>query len=124
MSIENKYVSFFPEWNHPEQLQMNEYIQLLSDTKFIPCPRGNNVETFRFYESLECGCIPVFVELPEVLCDLELPFIQTNTWDQVAQLIRELESDKDAMEAYRTSIQLWWNAHKRCLKDAVSKWLM
>lgn len=124
MSIENKYVSFFPEWNHPEQLQMNEYMQLLSDTKFIPCPRGNNVETFRFYESLECGCIPIFVELPEVLCDLELPFIQTNTWDQVADLIRQLESDKDALEAYRTSIQLWWNAHKRCLKDSVSKWLI
>jgi len=124
MSMENKYVSFFPEWNHPEQLQMNEYMQLLLDTKFIPCPRGNNAETFRFYESLECGCIPVFVELPEVLCDLELPFIQTNTWDQVAELIRELEGDKDAMESYRTSIQLWWNAYKRYIKDSVSKWLI
>lgn len=124
MSIENKYVSFFPEWNHPEQLQMNDYMQLLSETKFIPCPRGNNVETFRFYESLECGCIPVFVELPEVLSDMDLPFIQTNTWEQVAELIRELEGDKDAMEAYRSSIQLWWNAYKRYLKDAVSKWLM
>jgi hypothetical protein len=99
-------------------------MKLLSDTKFIPCPRGNNVETFRFYESLECGCIPVFIELPEVLSNMDIPFIQTNTWDQVAELIRELEGDKDAMEAYRSSIQLWWNAHKRYLKDAVSKWLM
>jgi GR25 family glycosyltransferase involved in LPS biosynthesis len=114
----------FKEWNDPRKIGEEEYIKEMLNTKFIPCPRGNNLETFRFYESLECGCIPVFVELPEVLCDMDLPFIQTNTWAEVVDLIRELEADKDALESYRTSIQLWWNAYKRYIKDSVSKCLV
>ena len=40
------------------------YMQLLFDTRFVLCPAGNNPETFRLYESLEAGAVPIVVRAP------------------------------------------------------------
>lgn len=41
-------------------LSYPEYIKLLTETKIVPCPGGAvTPDTFRVYEALECGCIPV-----------------------------------------------------------------
>ena len=41
-----------------------EYIAKLVDTGFVLCPEGNNPETFRHYEALEVGAVPLFVRPP------------------------------------------------------------
>lgn len=41
-----------------------EYIARLVDTGFVLCPEGNNPETFRHYEALEVGAVPLFVRPP------------------------------------------------------------
>ena len=41
-----------------------EYIVKLVDTGFVLCPEGNNPETFRHYEALEVGAVPLFVRPP------------------------------------------------------------
>lgn len=38
------------------------YIHNLSNTAYVPCPSGNNPETFRLYEALEVGAIPLFIQ--------------------------------------------------------------
>ena len=35
------------------------YVEVLGTSKFCICPEGNNWETFRIYESLDLGCVPV-----------------------------------------------------------------
>ena len=41
-------------------LATNEYRHMFLQSKFALCPVGNiNLDTFRLYEALECGCIPV-----------------------------------------------------------------
>ena len=39
----------------------HEYLSIMADTIFVPCPAGNNPETFRHYEALELGSIPLIV---------------------------------------------------------------
>lgn len=39
----------------------DEYVAILSQTVFTPCPAGNNPETFRHYEALELGSIPLII---------------------------------------------------------------
>ena len=39
----------------------SSYVDLTADTVFVPCPAGNNPETFRHYEALELGAIPLIV---------------------------------------------------------------
>lgn len=50
-----------PDWNHPGQLGAKEYGAMLAESKFVPILRGNNCETFRFYEALEAGAIPIVI---------------------------------------------------------------
>lgn len=41
-------------------LPYNEYLQLLSETKFAACPSAiSTPDSFRIYEALEMGCVPV-----------------------------------------------------------------
>ena len=48
-----------PDWNHPTMTREEMYAQTLGNSKFCPILRGNNMETFRLYEALEAGCLPV-----------------------------------------------------------------
>jgi len=48
-----------PDWNHSTATKPQQYLNHLSNSKFCPILRGNNDETFRLYEALEAGCLPV-----------------------------------------------------------------
>ena len=48
-----------PDWNHVSATKPQHYMNHLSNSKFCPILRGNNDETFRLYEALEAGCLPV-----------------------------------------------------------------
>ena len=47
---------------HERNLTTANHLNMLLDSVFALCPRGNNLETFRFYEALESGAIPIFVK--------------------------------------------------------------
>lgn len=53
---------FFGSDSSLHSLGYYDYVKALSDTVFAPCPGGNNIETFRHYEALELGAIPLFVK--------------------------------------------------------------
>jgi hypothetical protein len=38
-----------------------DYITTMKDTQFAPCPAGGSAETYRLFEALETGAIPVLV---------------------------------------------------------------
>ena len=47
-------------WDDPNGLNTSEYAEVLNDSIFVLCPRGNfSLDTFRFYEALEAGAIPI-----------------------------------------------------------------
>ena len=54
--------SLQPSWNHPTAIKEKKYLSLLGNSKFCPVLKGNNMETFRFYEALEAGSLPVAME--------------------------------------------------------------
>lgn len=53
----------------------HEYLTLVAKTTFVLCPAGNNPETFRLYESLELGSIPLFVR-PTI----DVDYLQYKYW--------------------------------------------
>jgi len=120
--IPNHEVKYFPDWNDKNQLKDGEYMSLLLNSKFIPCPEGNNTETYRLYEALECGCIPVFTKLPTILLSSKIPFLKTETWEQVAELMQKFLDNPSQMNAYRNTILSAWLAYKSELKLRVEKW--
>lgn len=122
VQIEPNVVEFYSEWNSPSQLGQQDYLDLLSDTVFVPCPRGNNIETFRFYEALERGCIPVFTELPPILHESGIPFLRTETWEEVATLMLHLIKNPEQLHHYQVSIISGWMQYKERLRKKILLW--
>ena len=48
-----------PNWDHPTRSSSEEYLSDLGNSKFCPILKGQNAETFRLYEALEAGTLPV-----------------------------------------------------------------
>jgi hypothetical protein len=49
-----------PEWNHSSGTPSAEYVEILGNSQFCPILKGNHMETFRLYEALEAGTLPLF----------------------------------------------------------------
>jgi GR25 family glycosyltransferase involved in LPS biosynthesis len=127
-AIQPHYLKYFADWKDPNQLKEEEYISLLLNTKFIPCPRGQNVETYRFYEALDCGCIPLFIDSPEInewlqVFNNEIPFLKLPSWEYTVGLLHHFQENVEQMEKYRTNILIAWAKYKIGLKERVRKWL-
>ena len=111
----------YDEWNHPENLSREEYCSTLLDTVFVPCIGGNNPETFRLYEALECGCIPILVNDDRSsdyykYITQHLPLLNLTSWDQVPGFITQLYNDKENLQAYRNVLLHHYAVMKESLK--------
>jgi hypothetical protein len=127
-AVQPHYLKWFTEWRDPAQLKEDEYISLLLNTKFVPCPRGQNIETYRFYEALECGCIPLFIESTDNEAWLRIfigviPFLKLQGWEHVAAVIQHLLKNPEQMEQYRGALLTSWVRYKAGLKERVKHWL-
>jgi GR25 family glycosyltransferase involved in LPS biosynthesis len=58
-TVEPHSCRFQPDWNHSTMTPKEEYLSILGNSKFCPILRGNHVETFRLYEALEAGALPI-----------------------------------------------------------------
>ena len=125
--IQPHFVKWFREWRDPQQLKEEEYLALLLNSKFVPCPRGQNVETFRFYEALDCGCIPLFIDSPDNeawlrIFNNEIPFLKLQNWEHAAALLQHFQKNLEQMEQYRTAVLISWAKYKMGLKEKVRVW--
>ena len=107
-------------WNAGDMVGYDEYIGTLLDTVFVPCPGGQNAETFRYYEALECGCIPIVVREPgdELFVKYitsNMPILPVNSWTEAAGLMNQLYADKNLLENYRTNLLIGWRVWKERL---------
>ena len=59
MIMEPHSCRFQPDWNHATMTPKEEYLSILGNSKFCPILRGNHAETFRLYEALEAGALPI-----------------------------------------------------------------
>ena len=109
-------------WESKGNLSTQEYKQLLRDSIFVPCPRGNDsVDSFRLYEALEVGSIPV-VERDEYWNDLfgdDHPLIQVSDWSKAAKDIEILSDEPDWLNNYSNRLSSWWNEYKNDLKRKI-----
>ena len=97
--------------------QMND---VLSSTEFIPCPYGFfHPETYRVFEALECGSIPI-VESAYDYYDKVFPnnpFIKINKWKDAKPIL--LGWDKEQTIKKSEECINWWNKQKDDLQNFV-----
>lgn len=75
------------------------YIQELAIHKFCICPRGNGIDTHRFWEAQYLDCIPIILKCDWTAAYSGLPVVLLDSWDQLS----ELDYDRLYIEISSTS---------------------
>lgn len=107
-----------PEWNHPTATTKEEYLQSLSQTKYCPILRGNNVETFRLYEALEAGSLPVTtITGGDFLAwiEKELGLSSLYGWENPVNVLQEGRGT----DAIQQEVQQRWKAWKERIREQI-----
>jgi GR25 family glycosyltransferase involved in LPS biosynthesis len=113
---------FIPQFMDKSATPFQDYQALLAETKIVPVPGGMNPETFRLYEALEHGCIPLYVR-----CEgdtlfwnwlrTHLSLLEVKTWAQGAKVLELFRSNPEKAEQYRMGLLKQWSEWKQdCAK--------
>jgi len=105
-----------------------EYQRILRDSIFVPCSMGNiNLESFRVYEALECGAIPILEKRPGLDYFARLlgshPLPTFGNWRQAARFIASIRDDRNAIGNLQKQCLAWWTGYKQSLRERVESFL-
>lgn len=125
----NPYKTHFCSgFNAEDGMGTDDYKKMLQKSKYALCPRGQvNNDSFRIYEALETGAIPVALKhAPHMkvdpsywhaifLGDSELPFICTETWEEALEEIEKIEKENKGAEVQEKCFTFWikWKTNWR-----------
>ena len=128
---------FFKGFNSPKALSPIEYGKLLSCSQFVVCPRGwKNLETFRVYEALSAGAIPITLsrtrwqpEQPHYWArvffeTVDVPFIHADTWQEAIVKARCLSENNKILDSVQAECVKFWSRYKSQLHARVGKALI
>ena len=121
---------FKPDKQKTSGLISENYFKLLQNSLFVPCPLGwVNIDTQRFYETLEAGAIPVVLKngSPE---DSEtsywktkfqtiqaLPFVEAHSWDEAVEECDYIIKTGQALHARRECHSFWFSLKRHWQKS-------
>lgn len=103
-------------------LPHHEYADLLATAKIAPCPAGpETADSFRLYEALEAGCIPVVEpgcfayrdNYWPLLLGCDPPFPALGTWTDLPAVTETL---LEGWPANANRIHAWWLGEKRRMR--------
>jgi hypothetical protein len=103
------------------RLSKSEFHATLADSVFAPCPMGNVVlETFRFYEALENGTIPLVERRPfrNYYADFfgKHPVPTFASWNEAANFVRTMKDNHAELDALQERVTAWWRWTKEAMK--------
>ena len=101
-------------------ISVDEMSEVLSSTEFIPCPNGFfHPETYRVYEALECGCIPIVEKAYKYYDRLfpANPFLKVDMWAEAKPIIKGWGNDQIKLK--RDECRIWWSNLKNELQKSI-----
>ena len=94
--------------------------EVLSSTEFMPCPNGFfHPETYRLYEALQCGCIPIVENAYKYYDRLfpNNPFVKVGKWVDAKAIIKNWNESQ--IKSKQEECNSWWNSYKIELQEMV-----
>ena len=100
-----------------EFLSPREYFSLASKYKFVASPRGNGIDTHRFWETLYFGNLPVIESSPwsKNLQMLDINFLLTEDWSNQG-LLEALRKWEEKPNISKANEDLWFSAWREKFK--------
>jgi len=105
-----------------KNISVDEMSEILSSTEFIPCPYGFfHPDSYRVYETLECGCIPIVENAYQYYDRLypNNPFIKIDKWQDAKSIMQVWSNDQIKKKGEESSI--WWDKQKNSIQDFIKK---
>lgn len=123
-------------FNANDGLKTKEYVELLENSKFALCPRGQiNNDCFRIYEALEAGSIPVVLASAEHMQvrpsywhavfygESNMPFVVADSWEEAADKVKGIIEQNQGQEVQAQCQEFWtrWKSNwKTMFMDKVN----
>lgn len=124
------FIHITEKWNDANQINVQEYKQILSDSIFVPCPSGwggdrGLKDCFRLYEALEAGSIPIVEKDDFAYFDKFFPghpFLQIpSDWLGISNDLESLLEDPKKLQEYNDELIKWWSDYKTNLKSKITE---
>ena len=119
-NITPNFINLTENFSGKKSMDTDDYYKILNNSIFAPIPHGYfHPETYRLYEALEAGCIPI-IENPFHFFDNFLPnnpLLSVNSWEDSSTIIKKYLENKKDIEILRNKINDWWTQHKENLKE-------
>ena len=119
-NIMPNFINLTEDFSGKKSMDTNNYYKILNNSIFAPIPHGYfHPETYRLYEALEAGCIPI-IENPFQFFDNFLPnnpLPSVNSWEDSSTIIKKYLENKKDIEILGNKINDWWTQHKENLKE-------
>jgi len=124
--VSNCKIHKTPTWNSPLNLNKSEYVGTIRESKFVPCLTGfYNVESYRFYETLENGSVPI-IPLDEKNsynnifngC-VNAPLLALTDMSMLGKVISLINSNDSVLELIHGDLTNWWKGYKLYLSKLV-----
>lgn len=92
------------------RLRPREYADISSQYRFIGAPRGNGIDTHRFWETLYRGGVPIVKGSvwSSHVKHLDIPVVEIDSWSQNDLIQGILEAQTVSPSSIRSIPQLWW----------------
>ena len=123
--IKNSYSHFTTEFNSSDYLPIEKYQRVLEQSVFTLCPVGQiNIDTFRLYEALEAGSIPVVLKFAPHLRaepsywhhlfrgEQHMPFVCVNNWVEAVDLCSKLLERPELLNQIQMDCKTFWRNWK------------
>ena len=97
----------------------DNYSQTMMQSRIALYPRGSSLETYRFFEALKFGCVPLTEPLPSAPYYDGSPAVQLRHWSTLPKTLdRMLSVPADLERRHRAALE-WWAT--RCSPSAVAR---
>lgn len=110
-------------WNNG--FDKSKYSDILNDTKIALVPVGSaSIETFRFFESMMCGCVVISVQQPRTYFYNEARYIKVEQWDyqNIAAIIKNIIQNKKLIQELSELSVRWYDMF--CSPAALAKYMI
>ncbi len=120
-------------FNSDDGQSVEDYASSLRDSHFAIVPPGqDSMDSFRMYEALEAGAIPVALKRTEHLPlqpsywhyifkgEKTMPFVMEDTWDECHTKMCEIISNGE-LESTKLRIRGFWRKHKEQWRREIKK---
>ncbi len=96
------------------QVSFNHYIRELASHKFCLCPRGNGIDTHRFWEAQYLDSIPIIIQQDWTAAYSNLPILVLKSWEDLLETDLNKEYIKISSTSYDRS-----KLHHSVLKNLI-----